>query len=149
MRALLGLLPVGLIPAAADATSIELSPFMVQMIMFALGGGWLTFFTWRTKKRLEQATGDKTEAETEEIYERLYKQLGGTHAKLQQDVEVLQADLKAANAKLDIARAERATIAAERDEIVMRLTMEIDALKEELATTRAQMGLDERRKPGG
>lgn len=145
LAAVLGAIQVG-------ATTVEIPAWLTVLAPLITSGGFLAWYTARVEKRIKSATADKSEAETEEVYQRLYQKLGGTLAKTQADLETLQADLAAADAKLEVARAERAAIVAERNELNTRIEIqkrEIDELRAELETTRAELGLLERRDPPG
>lgn len=128
---------LGLGRLAAD--TVEIPTWIGTLVPYLLGGGWLVFYTARVQKRIQEATGQRTEAEADEIYERVARQAG-------EQLLALRTQLNSAHKEAELARSETKRIQAERDAIVTRLEHRIKELEEELATTRAEVGLDERRK---
>ena len=126
--------------AAADSTSVEIPAWLTLVAPFVMSGGFLVYYTAKVEKRLKASQADKGEADTEEVYQRLYRTLGA-------DLEELQMRYATAEAKLGEAAAERETMQAkhERTEAIMR--RQIADLHVELENLRAEMGLIERRDP--
>lgn len=131
MKGLLVLIAV-LAGGRVTATTLEVPSWAALLIPFVTGGGWIVLYTARVQKRVQQATAD-------EVYQRVAEKAG-------QQLEAMQAQLAEARAKAELAEETSRRIQAERDAIVQRLELRIHELEQQLETTRAEAGLDERRR---
>lgn len=91
------------------------------------------------EKRLSQLAGDKTRAERDHIYQEIAERMGA-------QFEALQAKYNELSARHDATVSELARVRSDRSRVVASLRAELRSLEEQLATTRAQAGLDERRR---
>lgn len=125
-------------------------PPWLYLAVTILGSGAVGKVVWdrnqrKLEQRLTQLAGDKTRAERDHIYQEIAQRTGAQFEALQARYDELSAKYDSARSELQTYEAKLAAAHAERDRIVSVLRAEMRDLEEQLATTRAQAGLDERR----